>query len=203
MNLKKLKKNSGSVQYRKHKLSGSGFPGSETLRRSDLCRSTFWKSQSSTTGFVLLFAVTLSSILLAIALGVSNVAFRELRFSTNARDTNDAFFSADTGIECALFYDKGVDQYDAFGGTLSSINCAGNSNIVNQSSSGSITNYYFKILNLGSSEQSCTIVRVTKDSSSPPDVLTTIVSKGYNLGSASSCPSSSANLVEREIKVDY
>src|SRR3989344_2360391 len=57
-------------------------------------------------GFVILFAVTLSSILLAIALGVANIALKEIKFSTSARDTNDAFFVADTGAECALFYDK-------------------------------------------------------------------------------------------------
>ena len=41
-------------------------------------------------GFVILFAVTLSSILLAIALGVANIALKEIRFGTSAKDTNEA-----------------------------------------------------------------------------------------------------------------
>src|ERR1035437_11163940 len=57
-------------------------------------------------GFVILFAVTLSALLLSIALGVANVAFREAKFNTSAKDTNNAFFAADTGAECALYYDK-------------------------------------------------------------------------------------------------
>src|SRR3989338_6549604 len=85
------------------------------------------KKSKKNKGFVLLFAVTLSSILLAIALGVSNVAFRELRFSTNARSTNDAFFAADTGIECALNYDKspGSSFEDIDGNNLSNFECNG------------------------------------------------------------------------------
>ncbi|KKR62535.1 MAG: hypothetical protein UU01_C0006G0036 [Parcubacteria group bacterium GW2011_GWA2_40_37] len=34
-------------------------------------------------GFVILFAVTLSALLLSIAIGVTNIAFKELRFGTN------------------------------------------------------------------------------------------------------------------------
>ena len=154
-------------------------------------------------GFILLFAVTLAALLLSIALGVSNVAFRELRFSTSASSTNDAFFAADAGIECAFYYDRGEDSYDAFGGTLVTVNCGGNSNIpVSQSYNGSTTHYDFQIINLGNSAQSCAKVRVTK-APGATEQSTTIVSKGYNLGNASSCPSSTLNLVERSLEITY
>ena len=45
-------------------------------------------------GFVMLFAVTLASLFLAIALGITNIAFNEVKFNTNARGSNDAFFAA-------------------------------------------------------------------------------------------------------------
>ena len=108
-------------------------------------------------GFVMLFAVTLSAILLSIALGVTNIAFKELRFSTNARDTNDAFFAADTGIENALFKDK--------------------TNIA-------IAEVFY-IFNLGSTGQSCVKVTVTKNAPSVP--ATTIISKGHNKTIGSNC----------------
>src|SRR6188472_3700914 len=57
-------------------------------------------------GFVILFAVTISSILLAIALGVANIALKEVKFGTSAKDTNNAFFAADAAIELVLFNDK-------------------------------------------------------------------------------------------------
>ena len=66
-------------------------------------------------GFVILFAVTLASILLTISLGVSNIALREIKFSTSAKDTNDAFFAADTGTECALFNDKPPTRFPVAG----------------------------------------------------------------------------------------
>ena len=65
-----------------------------------------YEARGFRSGFVILFAVTLASILLAIALGVTNIALKEIKFGTNARDTNDAFFAADTGIEKILFDDK-------------------------------------------------------------------------------------------------
>ena len=67
-------------------------------------------------GFVILFAVTLSSIILSIALGVANIALKEASFSTSARSTNNAFLAADTGAECALFHDRLIDSFFPVGG---------------------------------------------------------------------------------------
>ena len=125
-------------------------------------------------GFVILFAITISSILLAIALGVVNIALKEVKFSTNVRDTNEAFFAADAGVESALFQDK-------------------NNNIC----SPAPCNFSFAIAQLGSAEQSCVKVTVEKTTT-----LNTIISKGYNTGDAS-CESSNSGRIERELKVTY
>lgn len=135
-------------------------------------------------GFVILFAVTLSAIILSIALGVANIAFREVKFGTNARDTNNAFFAADAGIEYVLFNDSNNDY------TLD----------LNER-----TRVWDSIVvsGLGSDEESCAIVSITKDNSE--DILvteTTIVSKGYNVGDGA-CESSNPDRVEREINVSY
>lgn len=127
-------------------------------------------------GFVILFAVTISSILLAIALGISNIAIKEVKFSTSAKDTNDAFFAADTGIEYVLFHDK-------------------NGDCTPESCSLSITG-------LGSTEQSCVNVTFSETGSSP--VITTIISKGYNTGeNVSGVCTPGINSVERELRVSY
>lgn len=148
-------------------------------------------------GFVILFAVTISSILLSIALGIAHVAFKELRFSTSARDTNDAFFAADAGVECALAHDKGDPAQNAFTGSAS-MSCAGSSIAL----SGGAPSWSFVIPALGSSGQSCAKVTVFKDTTSPPDVFTTVTSKGYNVGN-SACESSSQNRIERELRLSY
>jgi Tfp pilus assembly protein PilX len=126
-------------------------------------------------GFVILFAVTLSAILLAIALGVANIALKEVKFGTSARDTNDAFFAADTGTEQALYNDK-LGNY-----------------------SGTST-WSFVISGLGSGGLSCANVSI--DKTAPP--IVTIISKGYNIASSDGlCSSTNTNRVERELKTTY
>lgn len=126
-------------------------------------------------GFVILFAVTVSAILLAVALGVANIAFREVKFGTSAKDTNDAFFAADTGIEYVLFHDKTVDEYPL----------------------GSITTPPIVIYGLGNTGQGC--AKVTVDKTDPSKTI--FISKGYNDGGLS-C-TQGPNSIEREIKVTY
>jgi Tfp pilus assembly protein PilX len=132
-------------------------------------------------GFVLLFAVTLAAIFLSIALGISQVALKENNFSTSAIDTNNAFFAADTGAEQVLYNDLNQNSY----------------------SSPSTTTVY--VSGLGSNGQSCAIVTITKTSSSttPPIVSTSVVSKGYNVGSGSGTCIPPASAVERELDTNY
>lgn len=63
-------------------------------------------SFKDTRGIALLFTVLLTSAILLIAIGISNVSYREIIFSLEARDSGKAFFAADTGIECALYLER-------------------------------------------------------------------------------------------------
>ena len=134
-------------------------------------------------GFVILFSVTLSAILLSIALGIASIAIKEVKFGTNAKDTNEAFFAADTGIESVLFSDKG----------------SGSSFVPNP---GTAQTWNLVVSGLGTSGSGCAKVSVEKDNTNPPSTNTTIISKGYNIGDAS-CESTSSLRVERELKVTY
>lgn len=141
--------------------------------------------------FVLLFAVTLSSILLAIALGVSNIALKEVKFSTNARDTNNAFFAADTGVECALFNDKSTGSAFVNNGTVRCLD--------QDIPMGAPPLWTFVISNLGSESKSCANVTVNKTD----PAKTVITSKGYNIQSSDDMCTPTVDRVEREIKVTY
>ena len=149
-------------------------------------------------GFVILFAVVLSSIILAIALGVANIALKEIKFGTSAKDANDAFFAADTGAECALYYDR-FDN-NAFSGSEITMSCAGNP--VSNFSFDGIDTWSFSILNLCSTGKSCANVTVLKDDNFP--TVTTLTSKGYNVADISDgkCVPISKS-VERELEVTY
>ena len=135
-------------------------------------------------GFVILFAVTLSSILLAIALGVASISAEEIKFGTSAKKTNEAFFAADTGIEYVLFNDKS--------GYLNYVLPAGGEG-----------EWDIVISRMGSSETSCAKVHIYKNNfNTSIPVITEIVSRGYDVGDAA-CESTNLDRVEREIAVSY
>lgn len=150
-------------------------------------------AESSRSGFVILFAVMLSSIILAITLGVSNISIKEINFSTSAKNANDAFFAADTGVECALFYDK-TGPNNAFtsgSGIPIPMNCAGND--ITLSLNEDI--WSFSVANLGSSGNACANVTLKRNINTSA-TATKIISKGYN-----NCTLN--NKVERELEVTY
>jgi hypothetical protein len=57
-------------------------------------------------GFVLLFSLLISSILLATGLGISRLMIRQIAFASLSRESQVAFFAADSGLECALHWDN-------------------------------------------------------------------------------------------------
>jgi Tfp pilus assembly protein PilX len=56
-------------------------------------------------GFALLFAVITASVLLTIGLSIFNISLKELLLSTSSRDSQIAFYAADSARECVLFND--------------------------------------------------------------------------------------------------
>jgi hypothetical protein len=56
-------------------------------------------------GFALLFSVLISSLMLTIGLSIFGIALKELAISTAARQSVHAFFAADSGRECLIYWD--------------------------------------------------------------------------------------------------
>ncbi len=67
--------------------------------------------KSKNLGFVLLFTLLISSILLATGLGVSRLMVRQIGLASLNRDSQVAFFAADSGMECAQHWD-GFKKFD-------------------------------------------------------------------------------------------
>jgi len=145
-------------------------------------------------GFVILYAVMISSMLLAISLGVANISLKEINFSTSAKDTNDAFFATDTGAECALLNDKSTGSVFVDPNSPT-ITCNNSSIIANESPA---LFWSFIISGLGSGGQGC--AKVTVDKRNLP--ITQLVSKGYNDG-GSTCTTQTSNSVERQLELNY
>lgn len=158
-------------------------------------------------GFTLLFAVLASSLLLAVGLAIFNVALKESILSSAAKDSQLAFYAADTGVECALYWDlRPNPPGSAFDPTAvsSSITCAGNPPISTGSQTvptdppqrsrigGAPTSIFF--LDFSPSATSCAIVSV--DKSVPPQTI--IESRGFDR-----CQAGSTRRVERAIRTLY
>ncbi len=73
-------------------------------------------------GYVLLITVLISSVILAMTLGMANTAYREETFAIQAKESHIAFFAADTGLECALAADRVAGS--PFDGPNPTIRCA-------------------------------------------------------------------------------
>ena len=160
-------------------------------------------------GIALLFSMMLSAVFLSIAIGVLNISTKELNFTSSIREANNAFFAADSGVECTLFNDRtDVDSFKDQGNDSIHIKCFNNiNNLVTKSTGVNTTSFSFNILGLGTNLKSCakiTLVRTVDNTLAPPVTTTKITSKGYNTGGdTGDCSASPTNRVERQIEVNY
>ncbi len=152
-------------------------------------------------GFTLLYAVLMSSLLLTIGLGIFNITIKELLLSSAGRESQFAFYAADTGAECALYWDF---KFDSFGTTSdSAITCNGvlmggtdpGTPYSNTCCGGAGPNVASIFTLDFAPEPYCVTVYVTKLEG--PD-RTTIESRGYN-----TCDPGNPRRVERTILVTH
>ena len=56
-------------------------------------------------GFAMLFAVLASSLLIALGISIFNISLKELQIATSEKDSQAAYYAADSAEECALYWD--------------------------------------------------------------------------------------------------
>lgn len=71
--------------------------------------------KNTQSGFAMLFTVLIISIILSLAIGISSITFKQNLLSSIAKDSQAAFFAADSGIECGLLYDLRPENWFARG----------------------------------------------------------------------------------------
>ncbi len=146
-------------------------------------------------GFTLFVAVVIMGVLLLVATGIISLAFKQSLISYAGRESQVAFYAADTGMECAVYWDvHNSSGSSAFATTTgSTINCnkdGGNSS--NQWVVGGSSQSSFSLTFLP--EPYCATVTVTKNANGS----TLIQSKGYN-----TCSVLSPRRVERAVRATY
>ncbi len=64
------------------------------------------KKNTGSEGIALLFVVLLTSVILLVTIGITNVSYKEALFSVEAQDSDVAYYASDTGFECALLLER-------------------------------------------------------------------------------------------------
>ncbi len=151
---------------------------------------------NSQNGFTLFVAIVVMGTLLLISTGVINLAVKQALISSSGKESQLAFYAADTGMECALYWDvKSPTGHSAFAtSTGATITCNQDANNpANQWVVGGSTASTFSYITFLPSP-ACARVTVTKN----PDNTTKIESFGYN-----TCDSANARRVERAVRATY
>lgn len=136
--------------------------------------------------------------LLLITAGITNLAVKQAFISSSGRESQAAFYAADTGMDCALYWDvnnAGGDDSAFATSTSSTINC-NNTSIPSMGGGGNAnatSTFSFTL----TPNPYCAIVTVNK-AYVGGNLKTTIESKGYN-----TCDQSNARRVERAVRATY
>jgi hypothetical protein len=171
------------------------------------------KELNSKKGFTVLFAVLISGLLLAVGLGILNIALKESILSSLLRESQFAVYAADSGIDCVLYHDFNSSAFSPEPAGASLISCAGGNVVrpytedvasVGGEALGDPSKF---MISFGGGLPYCTIVEVIKyDAGSvpafgvscPEGICTLVISRGYN-----TCDLNNPRRVERAFRVLY
>lgn len=149
-------------------------------------------------GFTLLLAALVSAIVLALGSSIFVIAQKQVTLSSVGRDSQFAFYAADTGAECALYWDI---RYGAFGTSTPATDPACDGQTLNATGRAAVAPYVmeFKIdLFKDSSAGYCADVKVYKNTSNP---YTVVHADGYSVPCAGILTSGRA--LQRSVELHY
>lgn len=167
-----------------------------------------FKNIQKNKGYTLLFAVMVSSLVLAVGISILNISKKEFLLSSSARESITAFYAADSALECAVYHDNKSDIFSAEITDMSSIKCLGNSmtRYSFTSGTGSITHLFHMSLKDSDTSTACAIVTRIKNTNNGQ---VQFISRGYNMGwnttggGAGKCDTPSPRRVERALHYTY
>ncbi len=149
------------------------------------------KYKNSQSGYALFTSIILTGMLVLIAYATANFSIKQLLLTVSGSESHIAFYTADSGVECAMFWDlknptnPAVSAFEV--GAPTAVTCGGSTVTPVQVVNGGNATSTFQIP-VGSS---CAVVYVAKTGSN-----TTIESRGYN-----TCGSGSR--FERAVRISY
>ncbi len=162
------------------------------------------KKIHKTKGFVLLYAVLLSSVILTIGLAILDIVILQQNLAGTQRDSALAFYSADTALECVLYWDYKQNDFDKSpGNNGKNVSCDGvQASLVSESADPGKNSPWVYVMRVDFLDGRCANVAVTKTWGPGNTLLRTeIESRGYN----TSCPSAGTvpRRLERGVRITY
>ena len=157
----------------------------------------------------MLFTVLIVSLILTIAIGISNLTLRQAILSNLAKDSGIAFYQADAGVECGMYQDAILGNFPYETGDTPSVappntfECGDQTmtldTLVSNQDTSSTNNYrYVPEESLRESTQPCFTISFDKRQAALPEGgYSAVRSSGY-----SSC-AQSPRQVERLLQVTY
>lgn len=149
-------------------------------------------------GFTLLIAIITTSMLLIVSFVVVNVALKQLILANASKESQYAFYAADGGTECAVYWDfppaEAKSRFDPYSPIISpnNISCSG----VVLVSAPEISSTHSTTTMTINFPKGCAIVRVVKKLGVA--TTTKIDSRGYN-----TCNVNAARRYERGVIMSY
>jgi hypothetical protein len=153
-------------------------------------------------------ASLVASIALALGLAIFSLAQKQVELSSLGRDSQLAFYAADTGAECGLYWDM---RRGSFSTTTppATVACDGQDAVITHTDTGSggswtSTTFNFQFESRGTNPSGyCVNIAITKHTvtGSPGTVGTTITSDGFSV--ACNSVNSSQAALERTVELTY
>ncbi|MBU2104031.1 pilus assembly PilX N-terminal domain-containing protein [Patescibacteria group bacterium] len=148
-------------------------------------------------GFTLLIAVILTSVLLSVGLALLDVAYKQVVLSSTAKQSQTAFYAADSALECALYWDQKQGAF-AYGSASASVSCTGQTFPVTTSISSNIQKSVFYVACPSGESAQVEVYKANGGATCSSGKTTCIYANGYN-----TCDASNPRRIERGLKVVY
>jgi hypothetical protein len=165
-------------------------------------------SRGNESGFMILYAILVSTVIITIGLAVLGIMIQQLTLTSTERDSQIAFYAADTAMECALYWDISQDVFNFETGTGAGATCNSFTPTVTKTSIAGTPKEYDFNFDVSLPNNSCAHVLVQKYTygTAPNELLatTTISTRGYNTPFSTTCTTVvSPRRLERGLRVTY
>lgn len=139
--------------------------------------------QTSEAGFTILLAALVTSLVLSLGIAIFSIARKSITLSTLGRDSQYAFYAADTAAECALYWDSPPRDAFSTSSPAASIRCDDPDPPNPITVSNNLPTWPETVFTIGAATPlelngRCAVVTVTKDDEPP---FTVIHADGYNV----------------------